>query len=814
MVSVVALTGNRQPVAFTQTDERGAFHLALPEGNRAALLSFRIIGYAEKRISLSQFRNGQTVWLKEEATDIREVVVKSGRIRQRSDTLSYSVAGFRQKQDRSIADVIGRMPGMSVSENGTISYQGKAINKLYVEGMDLMGGKYAMTTENLPAIKVKNVEVYRHHQPVKALKNIQFSDQAALNLVLTDEAKNVWNATLTLGAGCQLQSGEGDAFLHQVKAVAMVFGKQRQSLLMYKDDNTGKDIRREVVDLAHNSKLTQRGNSWLSDISVTSSRLKANRTSLNDTRLLAANWLKKTGEDRTLRLQSTFLFDKSVGSRQELSTITNVMGQPMIEEDYQARKFRREWSMEAQYLMNAPQLYINNVAVGAINWNTSAAATVYDGLTVTQCVKPRSRFFGDELKVIKKTGENKSVSVSALFRHHYRPGLLSLLDGGQERLNLTKTDFLAETGFRHKILGMYVSYTARVDYERQRTEVTLTERAQEELWHIDGLLTPSVSFKRGGVNLSAAVPLRLSHYVWRQQRQDRLYADPQIAVSYQIDACTDLDVSYRHQHSPYDFNLVCGIPYYMNYYTLRQGTGQLGRLVMDGLGGSIKYGNPVTGFFVNFHGNYSIIRNMPLFAFSLVDNVYTAAFMGRYTNNDTWNFSTGLSKAFGFGKLVFALDGSAMWRNYDVVLSEEVNRCRSKYCSAGIKISVMAAKVFSIDGNSTWQWSRQVNRDEPSLNTACVNTFKHELKLYFTPGRWQLEWGHELYHGGAEGMKASYFSDLGCKYRKRRWEVSLSLNNIFGTDKYESIYIGDTSVSRTVLSLRPAEMIASVRFSL
>jgi len=115
----------------------------------------------------------------------------------------------------------------------------------------------------------------------------------------------------------------------------MVFGKQRQSLLMYKDDNTGKDIRREVVDLAHDSKLTQRGNSWLSDISVTSSRLKANRTSLNDTRLLAANWLKKTGEDRTLRLQSTFLFDKSVGSRQELSTITNVMGQPMIEEDYQ-----------------------------------------------------------------------------------------------------------------------------------------------------------------------------------------------------------------------------------------------------------------------------------------------------------------------------------------------------------------------------------------------------------------------------------------------------------------------------------------------
>ena len=40
--------------------------------------------------------------------------------------------------------VIANMPGLSVAGNGTITYQGKAINKFYIEGMDLMGNKYML----------------------------------------------------------------------------------------------------------------------------------------------------------------------------------------------------------------------------------------------------------------------------------------------------------------------------------------------------------------------------------------------------------------------------------------------------------------------------------------------------------------------------------------------------------------------------------------------------------------------------------------------------------------------------------------------
>ena len=82
----------------------------------------------------------------EAETKLKEVVVKSHRLKQSSDTLIYSVAGFRQKQDRSIADVIAKMPGLEVNPNGVITFQGTAINKFYIEGMDLMGKKVYVPT--------------------------------------------------------------------------------------------------------------------------------------------------------------------------------------------------------------------------------------------------------------------------------------------------------------------------------------------------------------------------------------------------------------------------------------------------------------------------------------------------------------------------------------------------------------------------------------------------------------------------------------------------------------------------------------------
>lgn len=158
-------------------------------------------------VPITEYRPGMTIFLRQDAINIKEVEVKSRRLQQKSDTLIYSVAGFRQKQDRSIADVIAKMPGLEVSDKGMITYQGKPINKFYIEGLDLMGSKYSMASENLSAKKVKNVQVLRNHQPIKALKGINFSDRTALNRILEEDAKEVLSGVAEVGIGAQIQSG-------------------------------------------------------------------------------------------------------------------------------------------------------------------------------------------------------------------------------------------------------------------------------------------------------------------------------------------------------------------------------------------------------------------------------------------------------------------------------------------------------------------------------------------------------------------------------------------------------------------------------
>lgn len=62
------------------------------------------------------------------------------RIREQGDTIIYNVGSFAQQQDRSIGDVLKRMPGIDVANHGKIQYQGEDINKFYIEGSDLLGG--------------------------------------------------------------------------------------------------------------------------------------------------------------------------------------------------------------------------------------------------------------------------------------------------------------------------------------------------------------------------------------------------------------------------------------------------------------------------------------------------------------------------------------------------------------------------------------------------------------------------------------------------------------------------------------------------
>jgi len=147
--NVVAYGPEGKVLSYAISGEDGTFLLKKTDGMQRLYVSF--LGYKTVNLSAGEFRDGQLIQMEPGGFQLKEVAVTAERIRESGDTLTYSVGGFKQAQDRSIADVIGKMPGLEVKSNGTIEYQGKSINKFYIEGMDLMGSQYALASENLSA---------------------------------------------------------------------------------------------------------------------------------------------------------------------------------------------------------------------------------------------------------------------------------------------------------------------------------------------------------------------------------------------------------------------------------------------------------------------------------------------------------------------------------------------------------------------------------------------------------------------------------------------------------------------------------------
>lgn len=106
---------------YTTSKTDGCFSMSLPSipGCR---LEVSMMSFAKKSILLDSVTFPIVVELEQGTTLLKEVTVKADRIREQGDTITYNVGSFAQGQDRSIGDVLKRMPGLSVESSGKIQY--------------------------------------------------------------------------------------------------------------------------------------------------------------------------------------------------------------------------------------------------------------------------------------------------------------------------------------------------------------------------------------------------------------------------------------------------------------------------------------------------------------------------------------------------------------------------------------------------------------------------------------------------------------------------------------------------------------------
>lgn len=194
---------------YGASDDDGNYSISgsLDQSNKFILIA-SYIGYKRDTIVISRsdlLKAGAHIYnftLVEDAKQLDEVYIKaSPSIAVNEDTTKYNVSRFTSPEDRNLESVIKKMPGMEVDKNGTISFKGRKIDKVLLEGDDLTGEGYKAITKNLKPEFVEEVQAIEHYVEDDLLKGIINSDDIVLNLKIKDKTARKIVGSVDAGLG-------------------------------------------------------------------------------------------------------------------------------------------------------------------------------------------------------------------------------------------------------------------------------------------------------------------------------------------------------------------------------------------------------------------------------------------------------------------------------------------------------------------------------------------------------------------------------------------------------------------------------------
>ena len=126
---MVSVLRDSMTIDYTLTDADGRY--SLPWRHKGTLqVSASMLGYGRQTRDVG--KGGRLDFaLRTESIVLREVEIRPGRISSRRDTVRYNLADFITEKDTRIRDVLKRLPGIDVKENGTVTYKGKPFYTYY-----------------------------------------------------------------------------------------------------------------------------------------------------------------------------------------------------------------------------------------------------------------------------------------------------------------------------------------------------------------------------------------------------------------------------------------------------------------------------------------------------------------------------------------------------------------------------------------------------------------------------------------------------------------------------------------------------------
>lgn len=183
----------KEQLKFSISDNKGRYELILKK-NVKYDIAISYIGYLDQTfiLDINEDNITKNFKLKSSNLELSEIIInyEYKPIEIKQDTLIYNIKNFINGNELKMKEVLEKLPGVEVDENGNVSVNGKKITKLLVEGKLFFEGGTKLAINNIPADALDKIEVLDHYNSIDFMKNVSESNDFAMNVKLKEDKKN------------------------------------------------------------------------------------------------------------------------------------------------------------------------------------------------------------------------------------------------------------------------------------------------------------------------------------------------------------------------------------------------------------------------------------------------------------------------------------------------------------------------------------------------------------------------------------------------------------------------------------------------
>ena len=825
-VYITKLRQKAKVLASTQCNSKGEYQINL-QNFQTDSVELHVTGINIEPFVLKCKNMSQRIDIivAERVQQMKDVVIKAPRITTQGDTINYRVSAFQQQNDLSIGQVLRRLPGITVSDIGQISYKGIPIKNFYIEGLDLMKGKYGIATNNIDPNSISTVQIMENHQDIKALKDLKPEERASINLKLKNGVKGIFNLIATLGLGYD------DKRLWDNELIATYFKRNSQLLATYKGNNTGNDLENELRSF--DDEGIRYKTSTLSEIETASTpNIGKRHYFYNQSHAGTVNYVSRIGSENELGFNFSLLNDRDERSTDYKSVTYLPDGTSnLVKQKTNSLTHQTVGYGTFTYMLNSKSRYLKDqIKAEFIHQDGSSSTQMAE--FVNQKSKMKNLYLNNSLHFTNRTAGNRGVDFFSKINFERRPHNLfastnlfpQVVTGDDVFQDVVRSNLSTENRLdllSAIVLGkLSIHPTAHLNFSKDKlTSVLQTYNNDLALNTIDAGIGITAFYKLNSTYCELFLTSAYRLYDLKNNQVDlttdkhRFVVEPHLSIRYAINNNHELRLkSSLAYSSPAIENL------YDNYIltSYRQlsiyQSHDLYQANVFATSLSYDYRNILSMWFAGLDMGFTHYSPNVLYGASYQDE--KELIISRPTNEaaDSYTVSLRSSKGWDWAKTKLSVNATYKHLDSPLLIQDQIVRYLSNSSYLSMSLYAMPLHWMAIDYSNSWYIIK--SRMKLGSSVPTQNTFKSRLAFNFIITKaLSLNMNFAYYYNNRnEKDKSFILSNAEASYAIKRWNFTLVVDNLWNQKQYINSFSTELQENTTIYRIRPRSVLLKVRY--